>query len=140
MNFFKDLNTKGPDEQQSTTLQNELQNNSNVHVTGYISQNVKTNVVYGRNRYFYWLIWDIAGSSSRDRNFVMSFHSFRFAPLVKIHKIYITRGRSTGLPYQRMKETFVFIYTHLCMVFIDRYLIYISGIIVHYVIVRDYEM
>ena len=24
-----------------------------------------------------------------------------------------------------------------CMVFIDRYLIYISGIIVHYVIVRD---
>jgi hypothetical protein len=24
--FFKDLNTKGPDEQQSTTLQNELPN------------------------------------------------------------------------------------------------------------------
>jgi hypothetical protein len=29
--FFKDLNTKGPDEQQSTTLQNELPNDSNVH-------------------------------------------------------------------------------------------------------------
>ena len=26
------------------------------------------------------------------------------------------------------------------MVFIDRYLIYISGIIVHYVILRDWEM
>ena len=29
--FFKDLNTKGLDEQQSTTLQNELPNDSNVH-------------------------------------------------------------------------------------------------------------
>jgi hypothetical protein len=37
--FFKDLNTKGPDEQQSTTLQNELPNDSNVHINGYISQN-----------------------------------------------------------------------------------------------------
>ena len=36
---FKDLNTKGPDEQQSTTLQNELPNDSNVHINGYISQN-----------------------------------------------------------------------------------------------------
>jgi hypothetical protein len=36
--FFKDLNTKGPDEQQSTTLQNELPNDSNVHINGYISQ------------------------------------------------------------------------------------------------------
>jgi hypothetical protein len=35
--FFKDLNTKGPDEQQSTTLQNELPNNSNVHVTPFSS-------------------------------------------------------------------------------------------------------
>ena len=68
---------------------------------------VKTNVVSGRNMYFYWLIWDIAGSSSRDRNVVMSFHSFRFAPLVKRHKIYITRGRSTGLPYQRMKGSII---------------------------------
>jgi hypothetical protein len=32
---FKDLNTKGPDEQQSTTLQNELPNDSNVHINGY---------------------------------------------------------------------------------------------------------
>ena len=37
-------------------------------------------------------------------HFVMSFHSFRCAPLVKMHKFYITRGRSTGLPYQRMEE------------------------------------
>jgi hypothetical protein len=37
--FFKDLNTKGLDEQQSTTLQNELPNDSNVHINGYISQN-----------------------------------------------------------------------------------------------------
>ena len=37
--FCKDLNTKGPDEQQSTTLQNELPNDSNVHINGYISQN-----------------------------------------------------------------------------------------------------
>jgi hypothetical protein len=37
--FFKDLHTKGPDEQQSTTLQNELPNDSNVHINGYISQN-----------------------------------------------------------------------------------------------------
>jgi hypothetical protein len=37
--FFKDLNTKGSDEQQSTTLQNELPNDSNVHINGYISQN-----------------------------------------------------------------------------------------------------
>jgi hypothetical protein len=36
---FKDLNTKGSDEQQSTTLQNELPNDSNVHINGYISQN-----------------------------------------------------------------------------------------------------
>ena len=36
---FKDLNTKGPDEQQSTTLQNELPNDSNVHINGHISQN-----------------------------------------------------------------------------------------------------
>ena len=39
MIFFKDLNTKGSDEQQSTTLQNELPNDSNVHINGYISQN-----------------------------------------------------------------------------------------------------
>ena len=37
-------------------------------------------------------------------NFSMSFHSFRCAPLVKRHNISMTRGRSTGLPYQRMKE------------------------------------
>ena len=37
--YFKDLNTKGPDEQQSTTLQNERPNDSNVHIYGYISQN-----------------------------------------------------------------------------------------------------
>ena len=37
--FFKDLNTKGPDEQESTTLHNELPNDSNVHINGYISQN-----------------------------------------------------------------------------------------------------
>jgi hypothetical protein len=65
---------------------------------------MKNNVVYGRNRYFYVLIWNIAGSSTRDRNIFMSFHSLRYAPLVKKHKISITRGRSTGLPYQRMKE------------------------------------
>ena len=29
---------------------------------------------------------------------------FRCAPLVKKHTISITRGRSTGLPYQRVKE------------------------------------
>jgi hypothetical protein len=34
----------------------------------------------------------------------MSFYWFRCAPLVKRHTISITRGRSTGLPYQRMKE------------------------------------
>ena len=27
---------------------------------------MKTNVVYGRNRYFYVLIWNIGGSSTRD--------------------------------------------------------------------------
>ena len=31
---------------------------------------MKTNVVYIRNRYFYVLIWNIAGSSTRDRNFL----------------------------------------------------------------------
>ena len=36
--------------------------------------------------------------------FFMSFHSFRCIPLVKRHKISITRGRSIGLPYQCMKE------------------------------------
>jgi len=55
---------------------------------------MKTNVDYGRNRYFYVLIW----------NLFMSFHSFRCAPLVNRHTISITRGRSTGLPYQHMKE------------------------------------
>jgi len=29
---------------------------------------MKTNVVYGRNGYFYVLIWNIAGSSTRDRH------------------------------------------------------------------------
>ena len=37
----------------------------------------------------------------------MSFHSFRCAPLVKGHKMSITRGRSIGLPYQRMKEPII---------------------------------
>jgi hypothetical protein len=37
--FLKDLNTKRPDEQESTTLQNELPNDCNVHINGYISQN-----------------------------------------------------------------------------------------------------
>jgi hypothetical protein len=31
-------------------------------------------------------------------------YMFRCAPLVKKHTISITRGRSTGLPYQRVKE------------------------------------
>jgi len=31
---------------------------------------MKTNVVYGRNRYFYVLIWNISESSTRDRNFL----------------------------------------------------------------------
>jgi hypothetical protein len=51
---------------------------------------MKTNVVYGRNRYFYALIWNIAGSSTRDRNCLC------------LSAISIARGRSTGLPYQRM--------------------------------------
>jgi hypothetical protein len=56
-----------------------------IHMPVYM----KTNVVYGINRYCYVLIWNIAGSST---------------PLVKRHTISISRGRSTGLPYQRMKE------------------------------------
>ena len=31
---------------------------------------MKTNVIYGRNRYLYVLIWNIDGSSTRDRNCV----------------------------------------------------------------------
>ena len=42
--FSKDLNTKGPDEQQSTTLQNELQNDSNVHINGIFLRMKVSNV------------------------------------------------------------------------------------------------
>ena len=38
-----------------------------IHMCVYM----KTNVVYGRNRYFYVLIWNIAGSSTRDRIFFL---------------------------------------------------------------------
>jgi len=44
---------------------------------------MKTHVVYGRNRYFYVLIWNIAGSSTRDINF-MSFHEWSAAHLSSI--------------------------------------------------------
>ena len=98
------------------------------------------------NRFFHTLIWKTGGSSTSDINF-MSFHEWSEAERVeRQNNISITTGRSGDVPYQPIKvhisseTTFVFTYTHLCMVFIDRYIIYISGIIVHYVIVRDYEM
>ena len=49
--FLKDLNTKRPDEQESTTLQNELPNDCNVHINGYISQNeiLKNNKACGED-------------------------------------------------------------------------------------------
>jgi len=37
---------------------------------------MKTNAVYGRNGYFYVLIWSIAGSFTRDRKFVCLFTRF----------------------------------------------------------------
>ena len=62
---------------------------------------MKINVVYGRNSYFYVLIWNISGSSTRGLILFMSFHSFRF---VNRHTISITGGRSIGLPYQCIEK------------------------------------
>jgi hypothetical protein len=90
--FFKDLNTKGPDEQQSTTLQNELPNNSNVHVTGYISQNEIFKCIKNlkNNRFFHTLIWKTGGSSTSDIN-CMSFHEWSEAERVERHNKFLSR-------------------------------------------------
>jgi hypothetical protein len=113
--FFKDLNTKGPDEQQSTTLQNELPNNSNVHVTGYISQNeiFKCIKYLKNNRFFHTLIWKTGGSSTSDIN-CMSFHEWSEAERVERHnKISITTGRSGDVPYQPIKVP-IFSVNNIC--------------------------
>jgi hypothetical protein len=62
---------------------------------------MKRNVVYGRNMYFYELI----SRTSPDLPFVIEF--VYVFPLVKRHNISITRGRSTGVPYQRMKKPII---------------------------------
>jgi len=64
---------------------------------------MKTNVVYGRNVYVYVLIWNIAGSSTRDRNFVYlstrsaALHSWKDIQFISPWKIH----RSSISTYER---------------------------------------
>ena len=50
----------------------------------------------------YMRCWESPGDLPLVIEIVVSFRSFRCAPLAKRHTIYITRGRSPGLSQERM--------------------------------------
>ena len=50
----------------------------------------------------YMRCWESPGDFSLVIEIVVSFRSFRCAPLAKRHKNFITRGRSSGLSQERM--------------------------------------
>ena len=52
----------------------------------------------------YMRCWESPGDLPLVIEIVVSFRSFRCAPLAKRHKISITRGRSPGLSQERMQE------------------------------------
>jgi hypothetical protein len=59
--------------------------------------------------------WESPGDLPLVIEIVVSFRSFRSAPLAKRHNISITRGRSPGLSQERMQEPIILSLSCVCV-------------------------